>query len=97
MRDPLGLRGAVQEPRRTLGTPAPEPAVGGSDADAGGLGRRRHRPALPFDSIDEQPAAVRTGASVSVELHPVPSLWLVASTPPASEEARMTNAVRNYS
>jgi hypothetical protein len=32
-----------------------------------------------------------------VELHPVPSLGLVASTPPASKEARMNNVMRNYS
>jgi len=33
---------------------------------------------------------------VSVQLHPAPSLELVASTPPASKEARMNNLLRNY-
>ena len=33
---------------------------------------------------------------ISVELHPVTSLGLVASTPPASKEARMNNVLRNY-
>ncbi len=33
---------------------------------------------------------------VSVEPHPVTSLVWVASTPPASKEARMNNVLRNY-
>jgi hypothetical protein len=40
---------------------------------------------------------MRTGAGVTVQLHPVSSLELVASTPPASREARMNNVLRNYS
>jgi DNA polymerase III psi subunit len=37
-----------------------------------------------------------TEGRVSVNLHPVISLVLVASTPPASKETRMNNVLRNY-
>jgi hypothetical protein len=46
---------------------------------AGGLGRRHQRPVLLVDPLDQQLAAVRAGASVSVDPHPVSSLlggWL---------------------
>src|SRR4029453_9177202 len=80
-------RGAVQQPLLALLAPALEPPVGGALADAGGLGRPRQRPRPTLDPCDKQPAALRTGASVSVKLHPVSSLglsWLGSSQPPRS-------------
>ncbi len=50
---------------------------GGDDARFAGAGPSSpppHRPALLPDAIDEQAAAVRTGAGVSVKLHPRSSL-----------------------
>ena len=47
------------------------------------------------DAIDEQAAAVRTGAGVSAELHPGPpwDWWLGSST---LQGVRMKNVLRNY-
>jgi len=59
---------------------------------APGAELRSASPAYP-----SAPAAVRAGASVSAELHPVSSLVWVASAPPAFKEARMNNVVMNYS
>lgn len=93
---PPGRRAAVEQPSVPLHPPAAQPLARRPLADAGGLGRRRQRPALLFDAPDQELATVRAGASVSVELHPVSSLNLGGSAPPAFKEARMNNVVRNY-
>src|SRR5277367_2229945 len=49
--------------------------------DSGGLGRPRQRPTLHEHPIDQQLASLDAETSVSVQLHPVSSLGLVASTP----------------
>jgi hypothetical protein len=93
-------RRAIAQTRPALLTPAPQPAPDRSLCDAGGLGRRRHTPALLTNPLDQQPAAIRTGAGITVKLHPVSSLELVVSQLPASKGARMslpTNVLRNYS
>ncbi len=54
-------------------------------------------PTLHEDSIDEQLAPLDAEASVSVQLHPVSSLGLVALTPPSLQGARLNNVLRNYS
>jgi len=74
VRNALRGRGAVAKSARALGAPAPQPLAGGALADSGGLGRLRQRPPLLLlDPGDEKTTAVRAGASVSVELHPVSS------------------------
>jgi hypothetical protein len=92
----LGGGAAIQESGISLSAPAVQPLAGRALADAGGLGRHHQRPVLLFDALDQQLAAVRAGAGVSVDLHPVSSLLLGGSTPPAFKEARMNNVVRNY-
>src|SRR5204862_653362 len=96
MRDSLGRRGAVEQAGLALCAPAVPPLARRSLADAGGLGRRHQRPALLFYALDQELAAVRAGAGVSVKSHPVSSLLLGGSTSPAFKEARMNNVVRNY-
>src|SRR4051794_20740104 len=93
-------RAAVDEARFPFLAPALQPAPGGALADAGRLGGRRQRPLLALDPLDEQLPAVRTGAGITVELHPVSSLglsWLRHLS--ASKGARMvllTNVLRSY-
>ena len=62
---------------RSLGAPPRQPLRRGALADSGGLGRLRQRPPRR-DPLDDQPPALRTGPRVSVQLHPVSSLGLVA-------------------
>jgi hypothetical protein len=60
------------------------------------IGRHHQRPALLFDAGNQQLAAVRAGAGVSVDPHPVSSLlggWLDT---PSLQGGRMNNVVRNY-
>jgi hypothetical protein len=52
-------------------------------ADAGGLGRRHHRPPLLPNPAHQQLPTLRTGPRVCVKLHPVPSLGLVPWTAPS--------------
>src|SRR5437764_2925807 len=72
----MRTRAAIAQPSPTLLAPASHPSVDRALGDAGGLGRRPHRPTLLENPIDQQPAAVRTGAGVTVELHPVSSFGL---------------------
>jgi hypothetical protein len=92
----LGRRTAVEQARLSLGSPAGEPLGGGAPAHSGGLGRLREQP-LSFEALYEQAPAFRAGTGITVQLHPVSSLSLGGSTPPAFKEARMNNVVRNYS
>src|SRR5918995_36388 len=50
---------------------------------------RRERPTLHQHAPSDQRPALRTGTSVSVQLHPVSPLDWWLQTPPASKEARM--------
>jgi hypothetical protein len=76
---------------------APHPLTSGPRAHSGGLGRLRERDPLLENPLDHGRPALRAEGRVSVNLHPVISLVLVASTPPASKETRMNNVLRNYS
>jgi hypothetical protein len=87
-------------PKSAFFAKALEPAPDRALADAGGRGRRRHRPALRQDALAEQLAAVRTGAGITVELHPVSSLGLSGfdtSQPPRGPDDLLTNVLRSYS
>src|SRR5579862_3745335 len=88
-RHPLRCRGPINEPIPAFAPEASEPLRDRAYAHAGGLGRLRERPALPEHALNDQPATVQTGAGVTVQPHSGPSLDWVASTPPASKEARM--------
>jgi hypothetical protein len=55
--------------------------VCGALADPGRLGGRARRPAPTLDPTDQQLAALDAEPGVTVQLHPVTSLELVASTP----------------
>jgi len=96
LRDPVRSRGAVEQTLLTLLSIAPPPLRDRAHADPGGLGRRAQRPTLPLDSPDHKRATMRTGPRVTVQLHPVTSLVLVALTPPASKEAGWNNAPGSY-
>jgi hypothetical protein len=74
-------RGAVQQPAGSLRPIAPQPLAGGALADSGRLGGPRQRPPRPLDTFDQQLAALQAEPGVSVQLHPVSSLGLVALTP----------------
>src|SRR5256884_4793190 len=75
-RPPPRRETAIKRARLALVAPPAQPLGRCPLADAGGLGRRPQRPALALDPCDDQPSAIRTGARVSVELHPVSSLVL---------------------
>src|SRR5207244_12298891 len=86
----LRPRRAIEQARLALRAEPRQPAPDRALADAGGRGRRRHRPVLDQHPLDKQPAAIRTGARITVELHPVSSLglsWLRHLS--ASKGARM--------
>src|SRR5437764_13497585 len=72
----MRTRAAIAQPSPTLLAPASHPSVDRALGDAGGLGRRPHRPTLLENPVDQQPAAGRTGAGGTVELHPVSSFGL---------------------
>jgi hypothetical protein len=90
-----GSRGTIEQPPITSAETG-EPLRRSTDAATGRLGSRRQRPLFLEHPPADQQTTARTGPMVSVQLHPVPSLGLVASTPPASREARMNNVLRNY-
>src|SRR6266540_133106 len=99
VRNRLRRRAAVKQTRLALLAPALQPAVGRPLANAGGLGRRRQRPALALDPLNEQLPTLRTGAGVTVQLHPVSSLGLVASAPLSLQgdpDVLLTKVLRNY-
>ena len=99
----------ARQPRRTPPRPrravdqvtvaipkAAQPLRRRANAATRGLSRLPLCPTLLKHTPTDQQPATRTGPMVSVQLHPAPSLELVASTPPASKEARMNNLLRNY-
>lgn len=57
---------------------AAQPLRQRADAHSGGLGRRHKRPAFLEHPLHRQAATTGTGPRVSVQLHPVSSLGLVA-------------------
>src|SRR5664279_5430876 len=67
-------RGAVTQPWLSLGAVAAHPLAGAADADAGGLGRLRHRPLVINHSAAELSSAFQTERRVSVQIHSVSSL-----------------------
>jgi hypothetical protein len=81
----LGGRRAIGQARLPLGAIAPNPLATGALAHSGGFGRLRERLPLLDDAPAHHQPAPRTEPGVSVELHPVSSLGLVASTPPSLE------------
>src|SRR5207253_5405333 len=76
-------RGAVAEAGLALLAVAAGPLAGGALADLGGRGRLGQRPTVIDDAPGELAALLQTELGVSVELHPVSSLWLVASNTPS--------------
>src|SRR5215207_9960104 len=72
------------------------PLASGADADFSGLGRRSQRPFLLDNATAQSPTSIQAERSVSVQLHPVPSLGAGCVAAPASKEARMNNVLRNY-
>jgi transposase len=74
-------RGAVQQALPALGAMAGQPLARGALADPGRLGGRAQRPPRHLNPLDQQLAALQAEPRVSVQLHPVSSLGLVASTP----------------
>ncbi len=58
--------------------------------------RLRKRPPLLGNPPDHRQPSLRAEGGISVQLHPVSSLLLGGSAPPAFKEARMNNVVRNY-
>jgi hypothetical protein len=91
-------RGPVTEPELALGAVTTHPLAGAADADAGGLGRLRHRPLPVNHSQAELPTAFQTERRVSVQIHSVSSLvglrCLAALSPP--RRPGWTNLLRNY-
>jgi hypothetical protein len=83
-RNPLRGGAAVQQAGLALGPPAGQPLARRPLADPGGRGRRDQRPALLFDAADQKSAALRAGAGVTVDLHPVSSLIWVGRHPQPS-------------
>ena len=88
-RHPGRGRGTIKQTIRTLGTEPSKPLRDRADTHTGSLGRPRQRPALLQHPLHDQPTRMQTGTSVTVQLHPGPPSDWVASTPPASKEARM--------
>jgi hypothetical protein len=73
-------RGTMLQPQLAVGAIAPHPLARASDADFGGRGRLRHRPRLLNDTAAQHPPLVQAESRVTVQLHPVSSLELVASS-----------------
>jgi hypothetical protein len=91
-----GRRGAIQQPGRAVGARAGQPLARGAVTDPGRLGGRAQRPPRDLDPLDQQLAALDAETSVTVQLLPVSSLDWWLRHQPASKEARMNNALSNY-
>src|SRR5829696_7088294 len=63
-------------PELAFGAVAPDPLARAADTNFGGLGRRRQRPLLIDNPLNQHPPLVQAESRVSVELHPVSSLGL---------------------
>src|SRR5581483_2261051 len=88
-RHPRRRRRAIEQPLLALLAIAAPPLRDRSHADAGGLGRRRQRPALPLDPPDRQQTTMRAGPRVTVKHHPGSLLGAGCLAAPASKAARM--------
>src|SRR3954451_12078433 len=73
--------GAILQTRDPLRPVASQPLARGALADSGRRGGLRQRPPRDLDPLDQQLTALDAETSVSVQLHPVSSSGLVASTP----------------
>src|SRR4051794_25977155 len=95
-------RRPVQEPALPLKPVAGDPLRASALAHAGGLGRRERPPPLKHPQRHRQ-TPFRTERSVSVNLHPVPSLGELSGFSTAQPPRRPgwlphpNNVVRNYS
>jgi hypothetical protein len=78
VRDHRRCRGAVKQTVAPLSAMARDPLARGAVTDPGRLGGRDQRPPRVLDTIDQQLAALQTEPGVSVHLHPVSSLGLMA-------------------
>jgi hypothetical protein len=100
--DGRGRRAAVLQPDRALAQEPVAPLAARAVAHSGGRGRLRDRPPLLGHPTDHQLAALRAERRVSVNLHPVSSLGLIAWQLSASKGHRMAlphrqnNVVRIY-
>src|ERR1035437_7265295 len=95
----LGRRGAINQPNEAVLSPALQPAVGGELTDARRISSFAQRAARALDPLNQQPPAVRTGAGITVQLHPVSSLGLggfSTAQPPRRPGCLLTNVLRNY-
>jgi hypothetical protein len=68
-------RGAVTQPWLSLGAVAAHPLAGAADADAGGLGRLRHRPLALNHSQTELTTAFRLSAALACRFIRCPPWW----------------------
>src|SRR5688500_5069534 len=78
MRPSSRRRRAIEQALLALGAVATKPLRDRAHAHAGGFGCRRERPTLRLDPFHHQQATMRTGAGVTVQLHPGPpwDWWL---------------------
>jgi hypothetical protein len=72
IRDMTRRRGAISEPVLARGAVTVDPLPCAADADPGGPGRRRQRPTLDDDQLDQPPPTAPTESRVTVKLHPGP-------------------------
>src|SRR3954447_19542918 len=79
VRDEPRRRGPIEETGIALDQEPTHPLASAPDADLGGRGRLGHRPPFDNDTTGKQPPLVQAEGRVSVQLHPVSSLGLVAS------------------
>jgi hypothetical protein len=83
---------AIPQAKLAFDAMTAHPLARRTDAD---FGRLRQRPTR-LDTPDKTTTLVQAELSVTVEIHPVSSLGLVALTPPSLPGARMTNLFGFY-
>ena len=83
MRDHARRRAAIVQPRLALLAETTQPLRERTHTHTSRLGSPSKRPALLLDPANRQTTTTRTCPRVTVQLHPEPSLALVASTPPS--------------
>src|SRR3954471_21777286 len=100
--DYSGRRRAIQQSRLALSAVTGDPLRSGVVADFGRLGGLRQRPPLLQHPANQAPALIETERRVSVQLHPVSSLGLLASTTSSLQGGpdellhSTNNVLRNY-
>ena len=83
MRDHARRRAAIVQPRLALLAKTTQPPRERTHTHTSRLGSPSKRPTLLLDPANRQTTTTRTCPRVTVQLHPEPSLALVASTPPS--------------